>query len=533
MEEPLLIERLSEEARALLGRIVAVNDEKYRLPHHSGHTRFGFGQFEGFYMFWVAERKNGLYFFARRVFVKKSSKNRTRILFVPSNEGAILAAMETIYQSYHLYLKDPDAVRLPQKTKRHAMTPERAGERAEGATESREPTTGVAPTAIRAETPSRPKSQRPRSRWLLLREELLGAEGVPPELVLAEAATMPPTETAEAITSIVEKIAHRLWEITDGARETRILFEFVKDDTVTLETLGVAYGVTRERIRQLILKGERRFGACFARMSATDPTLKLLTDELCDRLVGERAEGKSPLAVLGFSTVGKHRQTLYRAILFGSPLANLMKRVAPKYERTATIKGEWEALYKKVVFPSDSRQPAPRVSSRSTTASPIAARFERKLAAFSGLVSFVPRPDLVYHSTEWGEYHPDVLLETSRGECILVLLATPLEMAAYHNRERFNALHVFCRLRGYGYLIIDENATSIYELREERLPPEVAEAMDAVLNRRGRITKDDISHLRLQFSITRRLLATYALNRHLDFFPASLFFCRRGDRKQQ
>ena len=98
----------------------------------------------------------------------------------------------------------------------------------------------------------------------------------------------------------------------------------------------------------------------------------------------------------------------------------------------------------------------------------------------------------------------------------MLALAT-VNMALIYNIQRCNALHLFCRENGYGYLIIDDRGNSIYDLRCREVAPDLEEQLGAILGDFGEITWDDVKAIKKTRSVPNADIAAYVMQNQLRF----------------
>jgi hypothetical protein len=128
-------------------------------------------------------------------------------------------------------------------------------------------------------------------------------------------------------------------------------------------------------------------------------------------------------------------------------------------------------------------------------------------------------PSIIFHTDRYGnDLRPDFLLEFPDGRRVLTLVyQSSLSLATKHAAEIFNALHLYCKRQGFGYLIFNGTMETVYELRERALPTELSDRLEAVLEENGRILWEDILNLRRIAPFSQTDIATFVLKRKLTF----------------
>ena len=99
---------------------------------------------------------------------------------------------------------------------------------------------------------------------------------------------------------------------------------------------------------------------------------------------------------------------------------------------------------------------------------------------------------------------------------ILVLMNT-VNMAFIYNIQRCNALHSFCKEKGYGYLIIDDRGNSIYDIKSRKLDEELVDTLNNILDSQSMIIWKNIKEIKLTRPVPNEDIAAYVLQNRLYF----------------
>ena len=92
-----------------------------------------------------------------------------------------------------------------------------------------------------------------------------------------------------------------------------------------------------------------------------------------------------------------------------------------------------------------------------------------------------------------------------------------VNLAYVYNVQRCNELHRFCKEHGYGYLIMDDRGSSIYDLMKRELDPELEDMLNGILNRYSMITWEHIKEIKQTRAIPNDDIVTYVLKNKLHF----------------
>ena len=588
MDERIITDLLTPEQTELVKRLREVSEGKYGLPISVKDKIIGFGSFVDFYMFWITERAGSVYFNARLNFTKTRLRNVVRMELLPENEPRMLIAIEEIYQSYLKYKEAPDRY-LPDPYPRTVTSQElqsleealsrlgshisengdspldktvigqrlyrilvnigirRDSELVECGAERLSLFEGVGEKAIAAlcryanrrasftksagsapDAPPKSDStlQQHLNRWQKIRSELV-------ERILAASHTPAP----QSSWAKGEELRERLGALFDRLLDTVTLYSshlsrpidvlriYTYSDSLTYEDIATEYGVTRERIRQLHLKGKRRIFSIYNRRSRTDAALIELTDEIYELLLS--AEGSHIIPVLlGPPEFSKRKRCLFIELLLDVSLTKRSELTEwdisyKKEMRRATRAADiWRDLQAKIIYPAPKDLPPPTPPSEGRSPEITAAyieAFKRKLSSLTEYLDFIECPDIVYYESTKTEHRPNFLLKTKDGGYVLAMLVSVGNMALYYNVSRFNELHSYCKRMGYGYLILDERGHSIFDYKNKKLNPLLISELERILDEKDVIIWNDVKDLRKRFEVNAKTLCAYVLQNKLHF----------------
>ncbi len=488
-----LIDLLTVEQKLLLQKIKDKNDECYRLPVAEGEKIIGFGALLDFYMFWIARKKGTVYLRARRQFCKPTYHNTVDIPFRRQNEDLLFRAIEGIYQNYLLYKEDPEKfqAKLPQSHK--------AGD-------------PLFEEAFR------------HSRWNAVKEEIQDLLNAYAAKDLAfDSFHVPNTEAAHDINDIFDEILDYLSSLASRPSNAFDIFrQYTESDGITLANIGDEYDLSRERIRQLCVKGKRRFIGIFKRAVKKDNILLGHLNRLADA-IGSLGDGSiDGSLLLALPSFGKRKKAFFIELLWGTDVHELLdsfteeaKKIESKNCTALKIVNELQA---KICYPSDKVAPSPRPASIPKEEKlTYVEKFKKKLQGISDHVTFIEDPDIVYHTSTQTEHRPNFLLTQKDGRCVLVVLVSIKNIAVFYNVSRFNQLHEYCAKNGYGYLIMTNSGKSIYDLMALELDPALIAELNGLLETKKRILWPDMESLKARYAINDANIAAYVLQNKLSF----------------
>lgn len=489
---------LMEEHMELYTDILRKGIEEWNLPLQVEDKMVGFGMVLDFYMFWISVRQGVLFFNARKVFTRRKTDNIVRIAFTEENRAEIWNAIDTIYSSYcgddGAFQREADRMeREAARSGKNGYTPEvmllwddailRVRENAENFSYDEQ--------EIDMDTP-----RDQAERLMVLFEELLRIMG--------------------------EKCYPR------SRRDYAIYLDHIEGDQVTLSDLASKYELSRERIRQIINRIEERLFRRLKKAMRFDNVEFNACIERIAEILKEANYCIPYLLVYGMSGVSnRKKQALLN--LFGE---NLRKELAESAAGLTTVEWErrmlqkkqeefeaWRLCSAKVCYPSafvvDQSLPV-AVYERGKLFS-FEERAYKQLKKFGPAIEIIQNPDIVYDSTSETDHRPHFLLRLPDGTSALGLILPTVNMAFIYNIKRCNALHLFCKANGYGYLIVDDRGDSMFDLKNRALDPALKERLDVILQTRKRIVWNDILQIKRRLSVSNADIAAYVLQNKLHF----------------
>ena len=457
----------------------------------------GFATTMDFYLFWLSRRSDGIYFNVRRSFSSQHGKNIARMRFDEDNKDEILLAIDNIYASY---LDSPP----------------------------------LEPAFFPASQPLFEDAIPYSSPYKPLWENVKHAVS---EALNARSKDVTPIDTEK-----LKVLGHKLVSLYDGLMDVfrekyfyskptkfSIYIEYFEADQV-LADIAPRYNVSRERIRQIANRTKARLLDFFDEELSTsqDNAFTDHIDQLCE-LLKDMDHDAALLTSYGLDHIPtKKKQTMFD-LLFGEDLSQkilteagaIVHRVDKSNEQSFCdnrLRALWDIYQSKICYPSHfTVDPSLYIPSLEAPFEHTGEkRFYSTLKKFESFIEIIKTPDIIYYSNNT-DHRPNFLLKLPNKTSVLVLVVPTVNMALSYNKSRFNALHCFCKERGYGYLIMDDRGNSIYDLKNRVIAPELACALSDMLDKNKRIVWQDIKELSQNIKIRNQDVAAFVLQRNLNF----------------
>jgi len=303
-------------------------------------------------------------------------------------------------------------------------------------------------------------------------------------------------------------------------RDIEIFADYIADDKITLESIGRKYDLTRERIRQLVLRSRKSLCRYFYK-----DEYKVYGNAVNDCLANIPYKAFMHFVAFGLLTQCGERFTLFTLqCLLGDDYTENVFAIATNLISVCPpaikIDRKIEELLQKACFPNTSFA---RVNIGETESEEYNGnyayleKFYGRLTRYQKLKKVIFKPKIVYYVTSTTEHVPDFGLITEEGKLILVIVLPTINMALRYNLKRFNALHKFCKEKGYGYIITNDRFNTINDIKNGEIDGELVKALLRVLDKYDYIGWNDIQRLKSKFKITNATLAAFILQNKLDF----------------
>lgn len=335
----------------------------------------------------------------------------------------------------------------------------------------------------------------------------------------------------------------------------------------TLTEIGLAYNLSRERVRQILAKALRKIrgrGKRYIKQGQTcDPCAQLLLylqgiirpDELghMDRLV---AFIENDLCYLPTQT---HALPLVTSLMYESTnkaqsyqkeVGRRIRELHQSRRREYKQRCRLEHLLSYVIWPSQvhaltcdqvaevKRQRNVSTDSDGHASSFMSQKMNREvqyesMIEFTFLLRLEELPEVVLYQEQpfvvpyqQGErtrcYYPDVLFVLQDGRGIVVEIKPVFQMALHKNLIKWSALRQFCRKEGFGLLVTD-GRYAIQEVQHRHINPDFVTAMRTALLR-GPLSWHEYREIRDRYDVSRDEFIALILNERLiwELNPFSL-----------
>ena len=318
--------------------------------------------------------------------------------------------------------------------------------------------------------------------------------------------------------------------------------EYVSSDKITLRDLGGKYNISRERVRQLINKRQKRNRGILRKLiKQQDETAVASRDEFFN-IIRTTVDEFPAFTYYGFDDSNKRVLIAAFSLFFDDNSAKALKNVLTSYrkafdkldkQRTVSIKKiiSWNELKDKIFFGASMIEDScvPKETYTQDVEHRAYVKFQSILDELSDDICYTKNPNIVYYVSEKTTHRPDFMIHTPEGRYVLVVTCPTLNMSFSYNIKRFNALHRFCVQNGYGYLVIDDKRNSIYDIKRFNVGDKIKKALDGVLDEKRCILWTDIAALKKSLKITNKDVAAYVLQKKLLFTTKPLCITRQNN----
>ena len=494
------------------------------LPCKQRKSFIGFGKIHGFYMYWISAPADGeIYFTARTSYSRGNKEDRVKIKFEEQNKDEIFSAIATIYMLYLDFTESHKGIVIEQEENPKRRRRKKAEET--------------------------PLDDDTRVIWEELKSgftEKLNSFDISREIP-SENQIQYICDTCFVVEEILEDFINSLYgsdyATASFLRNLDVYRQHIESDGTTLADIAENIELSRERVRQLIVKSKTTLPRLYRKM--------LLSND-----------GEAKKCLLRFYEVAKHvdfdpvmiythglprmshrkREALF-SMLFGQTPSAAVVRIGAKYQNHIDVLkredqarkkllDKFEVYRSKIAFPSTLKADFSVINSLGDTFdNQYETNLATKLKKFESFVEIIPNPDIIYYRSNVTDHHPQFALKLPGGEVALVVTVPTINMAFSYNVNRFNQLHKFCKQNGYGYLIIDDRGCSIFELQKRQIDIELEQSLFEILDKRGEILWTDIKdlHEKMGTSVSNTDLAAFALKNKL-FLSSMPFVIRHRDK---
>lgn len=297
------------------------------------------------------------------------------------------------------------------------------------------------------------------------------------------------------------------------------IYNFIQtsNSKCTLQIIGDHFGVSRERIRQNLLKIVKTIRCNFYKMATVQfyNIIKILNSY-------------DILSFFNFIAYGVYANsheilaTFFLDLFYTSPT---VKQLIMLCKKTLEYKKQTirhiDLISANVVYPSGLTEAKIKVgASESSSTIPIyeyLRKINRILNQLPEVKQVVYKPNIIYYKSHSREHSPDFVVELKDGNIVLFIVLPTLNLALEYNINRFNSLHLFCKNNNLGYVIIDDRYRSIYYFKNKDIDQKIETSLDYVLSKHSAITWRDINWLKKDNQITNDIIVSYVLKNKLKF----------------
>ena len=487
---------------------VKQRSEELLLPVNVGDNIVGFGLILNFYMFWINAIEGSVVFNVRKRFVRARRDNIIRMEFTHENEDAIIEAIDCIYNSYLEAKSSGDIEQEKQKTE------ERIARRAE-------------------RKANREQSGEIVLLWNDVTVSVIERAEAKRESIVDESNIEKYKACGLCIVEQADKILQVIESIMNGrySRKIAVCRKYVESDGTTLAAVGESYEVSRERIRQIVNGVDRCIFTYFKRaIRWNNAEIKDGLERLAAAFESIEYDVRS-LMTYGMSEVSERKKRFIFNMLFGKELSrNLVQeskelgeqiemheKLAKKEQKELEA---WEFYRSKIKYPSPITVNSDVVISSYETEDDYVcnARLVGRMKKFATVVEVIENPDIVFYATRVTDHRPHLLLRLADKTSVLVLALPVTNMAFSYNIKKANALHMFCKQYGYGYMIIDPyRGTSIYDIKEKEVDGELVDLLNSALDKQGMIMWETVKQIKQTHTVSNEDIAAYVLQNKLNF----------------
>ncbi len=363
-------------------------------------------------------------------------------------------------------------------------------------------------------------------------------------------ATMDLAENAELYSALYSELAKHIYETAQirlRPRECAILLSRfgINESAKTLQEIGEAHSITRERVRQILLKAMRKMGNGYTR---TDELLDLECRKI-DILsrISELSAGKflsflfcqevSPSFIQFFCHSYLHSEIDVEKFKEALHKKSLTKNRQDKNTEKSRLYND--NVNRLIVFPSKKRRitdddfarlKSERIvktergdlihcSFDSQTYACDSYSEERVLRKFLANYTFKKiKTKSLKIPFQDSFFIPDFQCLTHDNFFVIIEMKPLLKMCEYKSIKRFEALKNYCKKYGFGYLIIDERGNSFEHIDEQN--ENFSKAILAEIDKSGRITYPKYKEIYSQTNATIKNFITLIKKHSLHFsFP--------------
>ncbi len=324
----------------------------------------------------------------------------------------------------------------------------------------------------------------------------------------------------------------------------------------TLDYIGKQYGISRERVRQIIKRVSNKLSAQSYKTKGSyfEAIVKILSSIDCEKLVHVLfvefidLYGVDYIKVFLQSLFGKDNSEqileIYNNYTYNE--REKQKRKLSDENKRSRKQKDVEKLKHVLCFPGEkkaynntiTKKPQLRkinedngcrtgeiYLSKAKKVVQYESGIERKVLLFlenNEYVSEINTQCIVIpyeYADKEREYYPDIVIKTVNNEICVLEVKTFFQMPIYQNVLKFRAMHEFCKKNGMGYTIIDERMRSIFDHKISSYNKEFAEILIKECKENGSLNYGQYKKLMSENNSNIKMmeLSTLVLQEHLKW----------------
>ncbi|MFP7486473.1 TnsA endonuclease N-terminal domain-containing protein [Priestia filamentosa] len=308
-----------------------------------------------------------------------------------------------------------------------------------------------------------------------------------------------------------------LLNATDRDREiSRYYYGIAEPRYYPLQEIGEKYGVTRERVRQIVKRNERKIRALFRKYLKAEefehPAIKFVSyySAIVDEKGVDWTEEITYIASVGMPNIPLHRslKSLIRVYLPPKAAQRLIEEIQTENDSEFIFKNiSWSTGKKKYPTSVMGRLTPQRKTRGEYKGVFYSEKNDRDIHYESGLeLSFIQGMEESQHIVSYCEqaiaikfsykgkqhrYYPDFVAMTSDGSIFVVEVKPVMLMGEYSNLRKWMALRTYCEERGFG-IIITDGQTTFSQLSNRTYSEDVAQRVHQYIARGKKINWIDL-----------------------------------------
>lgn len=301
-------------------------------------------------------------------------------------------------------------------------------------------------------------------------------------------------------------------------RNIEILKEYTYSDTeTTLQAVGEKYGITRERVRQIVCKTKRQLTNVYKRKSMRIYQLKV--QSIFDKISDDQM---IDFISYGLLTNNSERKTkaILSIILRSEPLSESIVNMAIENMKGIEENVDKVDLLSMSCFPNGWFS---NINLDGINCVETGQQYEylkvakNKLLKLKQIEKIIENPNVCYYKNIHGNHYPHFLVKLKMGQVILIVVYPVFSFAKFYNKDMFESLNLWCKQNNVGYIIMNESFKTIFEVKNTIINENLMNELNSILNRKKYIRWIDIVELRKKYKLTQEIITAYVMQNNLYF----------------